>query len=275
MLNTRTRALHGYTLSAQHHDCPVRDAPQVVMVHGMMESAQVWRPLLRALGNSYRCVTLELPWNGLQGAFWGHCMGPEAWLQTALTSFELKPDAWIAHSFGASTVLSLIAQQRASPGARAPMALISPFYKPTTSEVTWPLFQRYVSEFTDFVELSIRTRVQARCIDAEVLQRMTQAARDSFGCYVWVEFWRLFAAMPFLCLDDLKQPALLLTGGEDFAAPLADVQALARRLPQAKLEVYPNASHFLLDVRTDSLTRAVRQFLSLACDAEVNDTRAA
>lgn len=273
-MNSRSQLLHGYTLTAHAHGSADEEAPLVVLVHGMMEPAAVWQPVLDVLANGdapYRCVTLELPWNGLQGGLWGRHMCPQAWLQTALELFDLRPDAWVAHSFGASALLALLAGDRSGRGAEAPAVLISPFYKATHQEVTWPLFQRYVNEFTDFVELSIRVRMEDRVVDPVVLGRMTETARDAFGCYVWTEFWRLFAAMPFLPLQMVQQPVLLLTGTEDFSSPLPDVQALENALPDAGLQAYAGASHFLLSSRRNEITHAVADFLSLASPVELGE----
>lgn len=264
-MRSRSLSLHGFTLTAHAHGSVNEDAPLVVLVHGMMEPAAVWQPVLEVLTEGvspYRCITLEMPWNGLQGGLWGRHMAPQAWLQAALEQFDLHPDAWVAHSFGASALLALLSGNRSGRGAEAPAVLISPFYKATHQEVTWPLFQRYVNNFTDFVELSIRVRMEDRVIDPAVLGRMTEAARDAFGCYVWTEFWRLFAAMPFLPLHKVSQPVLLLTGSEDFSSALPDVQALESALPEAALQAYVGASHFLLSSRRDEVTRAVASFLS-------------
>lgn len=265
-MNAGTRRIRGFEVAA-HVYGPAGDAPVVVLVHGMMESAEVWGSLVARLCDRHRCVVLELPWNGQQGGFWGEILRPEEWLREALDAFGLQPDAWVAHSFGASTVLALLASRNTSDGA--PVVLISPFYKASSEDVTWPLFQRYVNEFTDFIELSIRVRRAG--LDPDVLRRMTEATRDRFGCYVWMNFWQLFARMPFLTLHHLTQPVLMLTGDEDFSSPLADVEALHAALPNGTLEVYRGCGHFLLSCREPQCVAAIDRHLADACltDAEL------
>lgn len=257
----RTQSIDGFVLSAQEHAPAVAAAPLVVLVHGMMEPATVWQPLVRALVQNLglRCVSLALPWNGEQGGLWGQVRGPVCWLQQALDVFELTPDAWLAHSFGASTLLGLMS--RGAARHQRPAVLVSPFFKPCHTQVTWPLFERYVAEFTDFVRLSIRVRLGPRVVDPQVLERMTQSARDSFGCYVWMQFWQLFTTMPFLPLERLRQPVLTLTGADDFSTPLDDVRALNLKLPLGELEVFHAAGHFLLDSHRSAVIRAAQHFL--------------
>ena len=258
---TRTARLHGHTLSAHLHDTAGAEAPLVVLVHGMMEPADVWQPVIERIGRRYRCVSLELPWNGTQGVLWGRPLSPHEWLRAALDTFDLRPHAWLAHSFGASTLLSLLASGRTDRGLAAPTVLISPFFKASHHEVSWPLFEGYVRRFTEFVELSIRTRVGARGVDADVLRRMTETARDAFGCYVWMQFWQQFAEMPFLQLDGLRQPMLVLNGSEDFSSPLHDARSLVDALPCARLLALDGASHFLLSSHRDAVVEALDRFL--------------
>ena len=266
-MNVRSHRSDGFVLKA--YECGSVTAPDVqplvVLVHGMMEPASVWQPMMTSLAQRgrVRCVALELPWNGEQGGLWGQVRSPMCWLAHALTAFELRADAFVAHSFGASALLSLMS--RGAPQHQAPVVLISPFYKSCHKQVTWQLFERYVGEFVDFVELSIRTRLGERVVEPDVLQRMTHAARDSFGCYVWMQFWQLFSAMPFLPLEQLKQPVLTLTGAEDFSTPLPDVHALQQKLPNGRLEVYAGASHFLLASRGRAVIDATQRFVAEHC----------
>ncbi|MNS93851.1 2-succinyl-6-hydroxy-2,4-cyclohexadiene-1-carboxylate synthase [compost metagenome] len=245
--------------------CGPVGAPLAVLVHGMMEAGSVWEPLLPRLAATHRCVVLDLPWNGLQSGLWGRVLPPERWLSAALERFQLCPDVWIAHSFGANTVLTLLAQHPATPGATAPAALVSPFYKALHREVTWSLFQQHVNAFPDFVQQSIRART-ARPLAPDVLQRMTRTACEHFGCYVWTEFWRLYAGMPFLPLHEVRQPLLVLAGGDDQFARLPDVRAMVDTLPAGRLRVFRDAGHFLLnDLRHDAVG-AIAQFLQVRGD---------
>lgn len=259
-----THRIHGYDLTAHHHG-PVH-APVVVLVHGMMEPANVWRPVVARLSPHYRCVVLDMPWNGQQGGLWGQEVRSEAWLQAALIAFDLRPDAWVAHSFGATTLLALLSTLTHPPGAQAPAVLISPFYKASHEDVTWPLFEHYVTRFTAFVEMSIQTRVK-RELDPGVLRRMTETARDAFGCYVWMHFWQLFSRMPFLPLDRIRQPVLTLVGADDDSSPLADAQDLSNALPQGAIDIFPACGHFLLSRCEEAATLAIEGFLHRTCPA--------
>lgn len=257
--------VHGHEVTAHCHG--PAGAPMVVLVHGMMEPADVWRPVVDRLKARYRCIVLDMPWNGQQGVLWGQDVRSEAWLLAACEAFDLRPDAWIAHSFGASTLLALLTSDD-RPGAHAPAVLISPFYKASHEDVTWSLFERYVTRFSGFVEKSIKARLK-RELDPLVLRRMTETARDAFGCYVWMHFWQLFARTPFLPLIRLQQPILTLVGADDDSSPPTDARELVDALPNAALQVFPDCGHFLLSHGQEMTVSAIDRFLDEVCSVEV------
>lgn len=244
---SQVRTVAGYPIRATWHGTQVRPAATWLLVHGMVETDAVWRPVLDALPDGIRAISLELPWSGTRDSLWGLQMAPEAWILAALDAHGVVPDAIAAHSFGANAVLQMVAQEP-FPQLRQ-LVLISPFYKATTAEVSWPLFQRYVGEFERFIGLSMTVRETERPLSAEMFAVIREKLRDSFGCYSWMQFWQLFSRTPFLPLQQLDVPCLVITGEDDFSSPIDDVKALVSRLPDARLVVYPDCSHFCLTTR--------------------------
>lgn len=258
-MTCRSTTLHGYRLDL-HVNGP-DDAPQLVFVHGMMESIETWLPVLHRLSPHYRCIRIALPWNGRQDSLWGRTLPPDGWLGAAVRHFKLCPDAWIAHSFGASALISLLATDRTVPGAAAPTALISPFHKASQEDIDWQLFQRHVDDFQKFIELSIVSRTP-RALMPDVLRRMVATAREAFGTYAWIEFWRLFSSMPFLSLREVRQQTLVISGADDLCARLPDVSELVATLPSARLELFHGAGHFLLNSHCRTTVDHIERFLS-------------
>jgi pimeloyl-ACP methyl ester carboxylesterase len=72
--------------------------------------------------------------------------------------------------------------------------------------------------------------------------------------------------MPFLPLHEVRQPLLVLAGGDDQFARLPDVRAMVDTLPAGRLRVFRDAGHFLLnDLRHDAVG-AIAQFLQVRGD---------
>jgi pimeloyl-ACP methyl ester carboxylesterase len=218
----------------------------------------------------YRFALVDLPWNGLQGGQWGQVRSPDAWLDLALDAFDLQPDAFAGHSFGASVLLAFLASSRHSCARDTPSVVVSPFYKADLTDFSWALLRRYVAEFPQFVQESITQRSDGRSIQSDSLVRMIETACDTFGVDNWMEFWRLFSRMPSLNLGSLAKSTLVISGADDFSSPQADQFALRDALPLSTLELLPAARHFLLDSHRETVSSLIAQFLA----GHLSDARA-
>ena len=68
--------------------------------------------------------------------------------------------------------------------------------------------------------------------------------------------------LPASRLRELRMPVLFVTGTEDIVIPPPLVEALAAMVPEAKLEVVPEAGHSVYFERAERFNRVVDQFLS-------------
>ncbi|WP_027799220.1 alpha/beta fold hydrolase [Paraburkholderia dilworthii] len=252
----------GYSLSVRSVGTDDPHAPVIVAIHGMMESSTVWLPVIEALLDRCRFVLVDLPWNGTQGDQWGRVRSPDAWLEVAVNAFELQPDAFAAHSFGASVLLAFLATSGHPCARRTPSVVVSPFFKADPAEFSWALLRRYIGEFPQFVAESITQRSGGRPIPRDSLPRMVETACDTFGVGNWMEFWRLFARMPSLDMRALTQPTLVITGADDFSSPPADQRALCSAIHRCELRLLPAARHFLLDSHRETVARLVTEFVA-------------
>src|SRR3990167_1688741 len=103
-----THRVAGYPIRATYHGERDTAAATWLLVHGMVESDEVWAPLLSALPAGVQAVTLELPWCGKHDALLGIRMAPEDWIAAALDVHGLAPDGIAGHSFGANSVLQYL-----------------------------------------------------------------------------------------------------------------------------------------------------------------------
>ncbi|WP_345812298.1 alpha/beta hydrolase [Paraburkholderia sp. PREW-6R] len=251
--------IDGYTVAVRTVGTDDPQAPAIVAMHGMMESSTVWLPVVENLLDRYRFLLVDLPWNGAQGDQWGRVHTPDTWLALAINAFDLRPDAFAAHSFGANVLLAFLATHGA-PGT--PSVVVSPFYKARQADFSWALLRQYVGEFPRFVEESMTQRAGGRPVPHDCLARMIEAACDTFGVGNWMEFWRLFSRMPSLNLRALPQPTLVIAGADDFSSPPADQRALCAAIRQCELELLPGARHFLLDSHRDTMAQLLARFLA-------------
>ncbi|GAA3580847.1 alpha/beta fold hydrolase [Nonomuraea rosea] len=81
------------------------------------------------------------------------------------------------------------------------------------------------------------------------------------GAVAWAQ--RAMAARPdsFETLGALKVPLLVVVGEEDELAPPSDAEAMARAVPEGRLEIIPKAGHLSAVEQPEAFNAAVTEFL--------------
>ncbi|WP_264300008.1 alpha/beta fold hydrolase [Microbulbifer taiwanensis] len=105
-----------------------------------------------------------------------------------------------------------------------------------------------------------------------------------------VQHWKqIFSAMPLASIDnvcdalchrdslksrlaEISQPTLVLVGEEDISLPPPCSEALARRLPNAVLEIIPRAGHLSTLEQPAAVTKSMLEFLLAHCRDTRNGT---
>ncbi|MGW0808761.1 alpha/beta fold hydrolase [Nonomuraea sp. NPDC002799] len=84
------------------------------------------------------------------------------------------------------------------------------------------------------------------------------------GAVAWAQ--RAMAARPdsFETLGALKVPLLIVVGEEDELSPPSDAEAMARAVPEGRLEVIPKAGHLSAVEQPEAFNAAVTEFLTTA-----------
>jgi pimeloyl-ACP methyl ester carboxylesterase len=112
--------------------------------------------------------------------------------------------------------------------------------------MSFAVTERFWRDFPEAIERSVRVRM-------ENLQPFYAFNRQSA------------AAMNFDSRDRahlIRQPTLILAGAQDRVMPPILTEELAKKIPQAQFQVFPNAAHLLFLEEADSVNRAILDFLS-------------
>ena len=234
---------------------------QVVMLHGMVESPQIWREIADKIAPMFRTgFEVSMPWHCEQGYLWGLEAKPDEWLEPVLDALPPGRKVVVAHSFGANALISIL-QRQARDDIDA-LILLSPYYKPDFEIFTWDFFRRFVGEFEAFVAASIRVRPGAERITASSLAMLVDKVKEKYGSYSWMEFYDLYARTPSLKLGSLKMPVLIMGGDRDLSIIPDDLLALTKRIENARFELLNNCGHFGMVEQPDILTAHIVAFLS-------------
>ena len=232
-----------------------RDAPlTVLLLHGTASSLHTWEGWVTALTDRYRVVTMDLPAHGLTGrtaedrydragmvaaiaavvdhlgldrfVIGGNSMGGEMAMAYALAHPEQVQALILVDSAGLA-----FRPEHTPVGFR--LAMIS-WLRPLITRITpRALIARSIAAvYAD------PARVTPETVDRYWRLLRMEGAREAL-----MQRFVVFRQEPPLPVERIDKPALVLWGREDRLIPLSVGEALARRLPQAKLVVLDGLGH--------------------------------
>ncbi len=224
--------------------------PDVVLVHGWGSHGGVWTDIARALSADYRVTVPDLPGHGRSRDFLPTAYTPEV-LAEGVRRGVSGPAVWVGWSMGGLVALA-VAQGYTREVVRLVLVGATPKY---VQSVDWPhamspavleqfarsLEQDYAGTVERFLTLQM-----AAGEDRAVLRRL----RDEIFRYGEPPTEALQAGLRLLKEEDRRDAlagvavsALVIHGGRDRLAPVGAARYLARHLPQACLEIIPDAGH--------------------------------
>lgn len=79
----------------------------------------------------------------------------------------------------------------------------------------------------------------------------------------WIELYQRDGDLYHTRLAEIRRPVLIMHGAHDEHTPVSEMEELARRIPTARLVIYPDGGHSLHDQREtrEACTREAREFL--------------
>jgi pimeloyl-ACP methyl ester carboxylesterase len=252
-------------VSAVHTLSPgAPDGPLVVLVHGLEDAWASWLPMAAELDPDWRVVALDLPWRAGNDYRW-HRRPSCEWLGDALDLLDARPDALVAHSYGATATLELLCQRDSRPGPA--VALISPLYRQPGYPVTWHVFDRARDAFVEHIREGLRARMagRAQTTDPTVLAAMTDVALDRVGPSGFLAVFQQFTASAYLPLDRIRAATFLVAGVQDPSLPPDAARALARAIPEARVRVNDGYDHFCHFRQAHGVAAQVAEFIATQC----------
>jgi pimeloyl-[acyl-carrier protein] methyl ester esterase len=263
------------------------DGPDLALIHGWGLGSAAWAPVIDALAQRCRVHLIDLPGYGRpEGRMnkqpsHAHCQQPHEqsllegthartpsgapcstpdFIQTSTALIDCLPDGCILCGWSLGGMLALQAALLAP--QRFKGLILTGSTPGFTQRADWPhaqqpalldTFSKAISEnaattLQRFIALLNQGDAQARLHSREMLKQLlanelpaTEYLLDGLG---WLRNVDLRAQIP-----SISTPALLIHGEHDRLMPLAAAHWLEDQLPQARLEIFPNAAHapFLAD----------------------------
>jgi pimeloyl-ACP methyl ester carboxylesterase len=241
--------------------CP--GAPHLVLAHGMEDGWASWRPLADRLDPDWRISVLDLPWRSGNDYRWRQYDSPAGWLSAGLDALDEPADALVAHSFGATAALNLMAAGDNRIGGAA--VLICPLYRPPDATVTWQMLDHARHSFEAHIRDGVRARLGRRLstLEPAVLDTMMGKTIDRVGPTGLLTVFESFVASGDIALEDVKQRTMVLAGAADPTLAAGAARLLAARIPSATLRMNQDFDHFCHIRRPDGVAEQVHAFLAV------------
>jgi pimeloyl-ACP methyl ester carboxylesterase len=257
-----------------------RDAPPVVLLHGLGATNASMLPLLADLSRDHRVIAPDFPGFGASGApHWRYRATDLArWLDAFLTVVDAKPAALVGNSLGGRVALEI---GMTAPASVSRMVLLCPS----------PAFRR-LRQFTPLVRLlppdavvpplpmphravvmGIRTmfsnpdRLAPTWYDAAAdehrrVMRDYRHRRAFFACLKQIYMEEAFGDRGFWDrLPRMKTPALFIWGDRDRLVPASFERHVLAAVPDAESVCMPDSGHVPQFEHPEETARLTRQFL--------------
>lgn len=230
----------------------------VVVLHGWGDSASGMKGLVQALGNTYQMIALDLPgFGGTQApaAPWG-LDDYAVFVQHFLKKIDAKKVyAIVGHSNGGAIAIRGLGKDIISAEKLVLLAAagIRGTYKGRVKalRIMTKIGKALASPLPKSVKAKLRKGVY-QSVGSDML--VAEHLQETFKKVVTDDVRADAAA--------LTQPALLIYGEQDTAAPVWYGEAYHQVIKTSTLEVLPGAGHFVHLDRPHEVEKAIREFLA-------------
>jgi pimeloyl-ACP methyl ester carboxylesterase len=237
------------------------DHPPLILIHGAGGTRLSWPPQLRRLPGR-RVLAVDLPGHGKTPGSGSDSIGEYARsIHGFLDAGRIDRAVLCGHSMGSAVVLCLALEypERISAliliGAGARLRVNPEILALAAGESTHGEALRLVTAYSFSSQTSPR-RVEL----AE--KRLAETPRP-------VLYGDFLACNAFDVMDRLgqvRQPALVLCGEDDRMTPLRYARFLAERMPDARLEVVPEAGHMAMLEQPERVVAMIAEFIGRVGD---------
>ncbi|MEU2426272.1 alpha/beta hydrolase [Streptomyces sp. NPDC007851] len=231
----------------------------MLLLHGLAGSTSVWRAYDRLAPDGVEIWEAVLPWGAEGDPGWSLRDDPSDHVEHALGGVPGGVDALVVHSFTAGPALEALARGAAGRGPGAAV-VVAPFHRRSPADFGWDDAQYYLGGFHRILEEGLRIGAGDR-IPPELRGAMALRVRDRIGPYGWQQFFGAYLRSPWLDVDALRLPVLVLAGADDFAAPPDDARALAAALPDGRFQLFGDCGHFAMAEQPQHFADAVHGLL--------------
>ena len=247
------------------------DGIPLVLIHGSLESLQVWEGWVRELSPQVRLISVDLPGHGLTGAWPRDEYTIDAYadfIEVLVDALNLDRFAIAGHSMGGAVAWTFAATR---PDRVSQLILVDSSGYPRTGEAPWsarlarlPVIGDIGIHFKpEFLARRSLTEVYAdpAMVTPERVRRYDELQRFPGNRAATLQRTRTQEPLDPTPLKRLDVPTLILWGAVDGWVPVADAYRFRQDIKGAKLQVFDQAGHNPMEEQPKATAAAVAAFL--------------
>ncbi|AFL81432.1 putative hydrolase or acyltransferase of alpha/beta superfamily [Aequorivita sublithincola DSM 14238] len=238
-----------------------RNAPPLVLLHGMNASSTMWYPNAKALAKDYRIFAIDLltePGKSYKTSDFNNIEDITSWFQEVLWALKLDSFHLLGASRGGWLAMDIALRHQNNIKS---IVLLSPAQTFTWIRPSRNLLKNIISAFSseeEQMKSSLATlSSNAGNIDKSYLKQYKVGVKnDSLPKF-------MMQMTPFSKKDfqSLKMPVFLLIGDNDMINNEKSIRLAKNEIAKGKAEIVYNAGHFLSIDQADTVNKKVIDFL--------------
>ncbi|MEK7578354.1 MAG: alpha/beta hydrolase [Patescibacteria group bacterium] len=225
----------------------------IIFIHGWGLSSKIFEPIIYRLKNDFEVYSLDLPGFGRSPINKSMFLKDYAdFVYEFIKNDNIKEPIVVGHSFGGAVAVKLALLY---PDGFSKLVLVC------ASAIRQPRHKMIlIKKVTDFLKplFSLKSR-------GFILKLLKLDKTD----YAQIENPELKQTFKNIISEDLspyfsmiKIPTLVIWGEKDAVTPLSEGKFIAETIPDAKLAIIKNASHFLFLEKPDEFIKLIKEFAS-------------
>ncbi|MEP6343072.1 MAG: alpha/beta hydrolase [Maricaulaceae bacterium] len=259
--------------NVHYRDQGPKDAPAIIMIHGMSSHLQTWEPLIAQMGDTYRILSLDLPGFGLTGPNPTGDYGPTVYTQAVLTVMdEAKIDKAIivGNSMGGWTAWRM---GLSHPERVKGLVLLDPWGAPGENNeksnlafklMASPIGRALMPHFTpkSIVKQSILQSVEKdEIVTDEMVERYYELTRYPGNRQATIDAMKVTDDLSaWSNINTLKSPVLIIWGREDQLIDVSRSEAFAAELEGEVIIIYDNVGHLPMEEVPADVARDIKSW---------------